>query len=34
VKEGRLEKRIRSASQQLEADIPMAWFNPKYRRND
>jgi ribosomal protein S18 acetylase RimI-like enzyme len=34
VREGRLEKRISSASQQLEADIPMAWFNPKYRRND
>ena len=30
--EGRFEKRIRSAKNQLEADIPMAWFNPKFRR--
>jgi ribosomal protein S18 acetylase RimI-like enzyme len=30
--EGRFEKRIRSANNQLEADIPMAWFNPKFRR--
>ena len=34
VMEGRLERRIRSADNQLEADIPMAWFNPKYRRSE
>lgn len=32
VKEGRFEKRIRTGDK-LEADIPMAWFNPKYRRS-
>ncbi len=32
VKEGRFEKRIRTG-EILEADIPMAWFNPKYRRS-
>lgn len=32
VVEGRFEKRIRAANNQLEADIPMAWFNPKFRR--
>lgn len=29
--EGRLEKRILGADGQLEADIPMAWFNPDIR---
>lgn len=28
--EGRFEKRIRGISGKLEADIPLAWFNPKY----
>lgn len=32
LKEGRFEKRIRTGDV-LEADIPMAWFNPKYRRS-
>ena len=32
--EGRFERRIRSADNQLEADIPMAWMNPKFRRAD
>lgn len=30
VKEGRFEKRIASDGGGFEADIPMAWFNPKY----
>lgn len=29
--EGRLEKRIKSEKNILEADIPMAWFNPNYK---
>ena len=29
-KEGRFEKRIRGVAGKLEADIPMAWFNPKF----
>ena len=28
--EGRLEKRIPGNNNRLEADIPMAWFNPAY----
>lgn len=28
--EGRFEKRILSAAGELEADIPMAWFNPNF----
>ena len=28
--EGRLERRVRSASGELEADVMMAWFNPGY----
>jgi ribosomal protein S18 acetylase RimI-like enzyme len=30
--EGRFERRITSPDNKLEADIPMAWFNPKYSR--
>jgi ribosomal protein S18 acetylase RimI-like enzyme len=29
--EGRLEKRIRMYNDQLDADIPMAWFNKNYK---
>lgn len=32
--EGRLERRIRSINNKFEAEIPMAWFNPKYRRSE
>ena len=32
IAEGRLEKRISFADKKTEADIPMAWFNPKYSR--
>ena len=28
--EGRFERRIKSATGQFEADIPMVWFNPNY----
>jgi putative acetyltransferase len=31
VLEGRLERRIRSAGGELEADVVMAWFNPGFR---
>ena len=31
VQEGRLERRIHGVSGELEADIPMAWFNPEFR---
>ena len=31
VQEGRLEKRIRNNSDNLEADIAMAWFNPNFK---
>lgn len=30
--EGRLEKRIDSGDGTFEADIPMAWINPKFRK--
>lgn len=30
--EGRFERRIRSASGEFEADIPMVWFNPNYKK--
>jgi len=30
--EGRLEKRINSNDGNFEADIPMAWFNPNFKR--
>lgn len=30
VEEGRFEKKVRRADGGLEADIPMAWFNPDY----
>lgn len=32
VQEGRLQNRIRSGTHQFEADIPMAWFNPDFRK--
>jgi len=32
VPEGMFEKRIPGKNGQLEADIPMAWFNPNYTR--
>ncbi|MBC8112058.1 MAG: GNAT family N-acetyltransferase [Verrucomicrobia bacterium] len=32
VKEGRMEKRIYGIGGDLEADIPMAWFNPNYKK--
>lgn len=32
VAEGRFEKRISFPDRKPEADIPMAWFNPKYSR--
>ncbi|HYG76583.1 MAG TPA: GNAT family N-acetyltransferase [Planctomycetota bacterium] len=31
LREGRMENRIRSATGGFEADIAMAWFNPKFR---
>lgn len=31
VKEGRFEQRIQSVHGGFEADIPMAWLNPKYK---
>lgn len=31
-KEGRFENRIQGISGKLEADIPMAWFNPNFKR--
>jgi ribosomal protein S18 acetylase RimI-like enzyme len=30
--EGRFEKRINDATDYLEADIPMAWFNPNFNK--
>lgn len=29
--EGRFERRIKSATGEFEADIPMVWFNPNYQ---
>jgi len=31
-REGRFEKRIRSNENEFEADIPMAWFNPNFKK--
>jgi putative acetyltransferase len=31
IEEGRFEKRILSATGELECDIPMAWFNPNFK---
>jgi len=30
-REGRFERRIRSNENEFEADIPMAWFNPRFK---
>jgi len=30
--EGKFEKRIRNNLNEFEADIPMAWFNPNYKK--
>ncbi|HEV8506603.1 MAG TPA: N-acetyltransferase [Chitinophagaceae bacterium] len=32
IREGRFEKRIKSDNNELEADIPMAWFNPNFEQ--
>ena len=31
-REGRFERRIRTNKNQFEADIPMAWFNPNFKK--
>jgi ribosomal protein S18 acetylase RimI-like enzyme len=31
-REGKLERRIRNNKNELEADIPMAWFNPNFKK--
>jgi ribosomal protein S18 acetylase RimI-like enzyme len=33
-REGRFEKRIRSNTNEFEADIPMAWFNPNFKKTN
>ena len=31
-REGKLDRRIRNNKNELEADIPMAWFNPNFKK--
>ncbi len=33
-REGKLERRIRNNKNELEADIPMAWFNPNFKKTN